>query len=106
MGPSQWLTLCKVWCDNYFPPATIDANIVGTLQELKADGAALPHGLAIIEGRLLLWVQTATQKLAEYAACGAHGSAQEPGMDAFCHRFSSTLEHMADVLATKTVSSL
>jgi len=37
MDDARWFAALKQWCDSYFPPATIEANIVQTLRVLQSD---------------------------------------------------------------------
>jgi len=103
MDASQWLKACKGWCENRFPPAQIESNIVGTLREIKAPSNAIvmsKEDLANVEAQLLSWLGSVRLKLAESDTAHVEEEDQ-PGMRDFIQRFSRTLRQLEAVLPAK-----
>merc|ERR1712070_1211124 len=40
MQAEEWLRATKTWCDNYYPPATIETNVLQLLSKVQAEGSA------------------------------------------------------------------
>ena len=106
MGASQWLSACVGWCENHFPPAMIESNIIATLQELKAN-PSFQSDVAIMAPRLLMWLQTVRQKLGEAAATQCQLPPETGHVNfQFVKRLECTVRQMEDVLDVNAAAPL